>query len=62
MAATMTPMRLVDLLNEVFQCFDDLVEKYDLEKIKTIGDCYMVAAGPTTLMIHRRSCSSAIVH
>jgi adenylate cyclase len=45
MAATMTPMCLVDLLNEVFQCFDDLVEKYDLEKIKTIGDCYMVAAG-----------------
>jgi len=45
MAATMTPLRLVDLLNEVFQCFDILVEKYDLEKIKTIGDCYMVAAG-----------------
>ena len=45
MAATMSPLRLVDLLNEVFQCFDDLVEKYDLEKIKTIGDCYMVAAG-----------------
>ena len=45
MAATMTPLRLVDLLNEVFQCFDTLVEKYDLEKIKTIGDCYMVAAG-----------------
>jgi len=45
MAAAMTPLRLVDLLNEVFQCFDGLVEKYDLEKIKTIGDCYMVAAG-----------------
>jgi guanylate cyclase len=45
MAATMTALRLVDLLNEVFQCFDSLVEKYDLEKIKTIGDCYMVAAG-----------------
>ena len=45
MAATMTPLHLVDLLNEVFQCFDDLVEKYGLEKIKTIGDCYMVAAG-----------------
>ena len=41
----MAPMRLVDLLNEVFQCFDDLVEGYGLEKIKTIGDCYMVAAG-----------------
>ena|ERR1019366_62679 len=29
----------------LFQCFDTLVEKYGLEKIKTIGDCYMVAAG-----------------
>jgi adenylate cyclase len=45
MAAAMTPLQLVDLLNEVFQCFDALVDKYDLEKIKTIGDCYMVAAG-----------------
>jgi adenylate cyclase len=44
-AATMTPLSLVDLLNEVFQCFDALVDKYGLEKIKTIGDCYMVAAG-----------------
>ncbi|ORW05380.1 adenylate/guanylate cyclase domain-containing protein [Mycobacterium kyorinense] len=45
MAAGMSPLNLVDLLNEVFQCFDALVDKYDLEKIKTIGDCYMVAAG-----------------
>ncbi len=45
MAAAMSPLSLVDLLNEVFQCFDALVDKYDLEKIKTIGDCYMVAAG-----------------
>jgi adenylate cyclase len=45
MAAKMTPLELVDLLNEVFQCFDGLVEKYDLEKIKTIGDCYMIASG-----------------
>src|SRR5258708_31502917 len=41
----MTPLNLVDLLNEVVQCFDGLVEKYDLAKIKTIGDCYMVASG-----------------
>ncbi len=45
MAAGMTPLHLVELLNEVFQCFDTLVERHDLEKIKTIGDCYMVAAG-----------------
>ncbi len=45
MSAGMTPNELVELLNEVFSYFDTLAEKYDLEKIKTIGDCYMVAAG-----------------
>jgi guanylate cyclase len=45
MAAALSPRQLVDLLNEVFQCFDGLVDKFGLEKIKTIGDCYMVAAG-----------------
>lgn len=45
MSAKMTPVELVDLLNDVFSDFDALTEKYGLEKIKTIGDCYMVAAG-----------------
>lgn len=44
MSAQMLPEELVGLLNEVFCYFDLLVEKYGLEKIKTIGDCYMVAA------------------
>lgn len=51
MSASMTPTELVELLNEVYSHFDTLVEKYELEKIKTIGDCYMVAAG----VPHRRS-------
>ena len=41
----MPPEALVDLLNNVFSEIDDLTEKYDLEKIKTIGDAYMVVAG-----------------
>lgn len=45
MSAEMSPTQMVDLLNEIFSHFDGLVEKYDLEKIKTVGDCYMVAAG-----------------
>ncbi|MEW6401657.1 MAG: adenylate/guanylate cyclase domain-containing protein [Chloroflexota bacterium] len=45
MSAEMSPVAMVDLLNEIFSHFDGLVEKYDLEKIKTVGDCYMVAAG-----------------
>ena len=45
LSQSMAPLALVGLLDEVFLCFDHLVEKYGLEKIKTIGDCYMVAAG-----------------
>jgi guanylate cyclase len=41
----MTPVELVDLLNNIFSDFDKLVEDYGVEKIKTIGDCYMIAAG-----------------
>jgi len=45
MSAEMSPVSMVDLLNEIFSHFDVLVERYNLEKFKTIGDCYMVAAG-----------------
>lgn len=41
----LSPKLLVELLNDVFSSFDELVDHYKLEKIKTIGDCYMVAAG-----------------
>jgi adenylate cyclase len=39
------PAALVNMLNRVFSAFDDLAADLGLEKIKTIGDCYMVAAG-----------------
>lgn len=39
------PERLVELLNRVFTAFDDLADAHGVEKIKTIGDAYMVAAG-----------------
>lgn len=45
LAEKMKPEKLVDMLNSVFSLFDDLTDKYGLEKIKTIGDSYMVAAG-----------------
>jgi class 3 adenylate cyclase len=37
--------RVVQVLNDLFTGFDDLAERYRLEKIKTIGDAYMVVAG-----------------
>ena len=43
-----TPNELIDLLNQIFSAFDALSEKYNLEKIKTIGDAYMVVGGLPT--------------
>lgn len=40
-----SPQELVELLNKIFSAFDRLSEQYGLEKIKTIGDNYMVAGG-----------------
>ncbi|MFH1463029.1 MAG: adenylate/guanylate cyclase domain-containing protein [Pseudomonadota bacterium] len=45
MCRALSPTQVVDVLNEVFSRFDDLAQHYGVEKIKTIGDCYMVAAG-----------------
>ncbi len=44
-AASFTPARTVSLLNEIFSEFDQLSEQTGVEKIKTIGDAYMVVGG-----------------
>ena len=44
-STTMSATKLVYLLNEIFSTFDSLTQKHGLEKIKTIGDAYMVAGG-----------------
>jgi class 3 adenylate cyclase len=45
LSASMSPHELVSVLNEVFTVFDSLVDRYGLEKVKTIGDAYMVVGG-----------------
>ncbi|MDQ3871275.1 MAG: hypothetical protein M3301_06640 [Chloroflexota bacterium] len=44
-SSVMSPTDVVDVLNGVFSLFDELVERHSLEKIKTIGDAYMVVGG-----------------
>ncbi|MCC3594721.1 MAG: PAS domain-containing protein [Microcoleus sp. PH2017_28_MFU_U_A] len=44
-STTMSATKLVYLLNEIFSTFDQLTDKHGLEKIKTIGDAYMVVGG-----------------
>jgi guanylate cyclase len=57
-----TPAETVAVLNEVFSAFDGLVHRYGLEKIRTIGDSYMVAAGvPVARADHARAiCAMAL--
>jgi len=45
LAAEVEPRAVAKLLNELFGMLDELADKYRLEKIKTIGDCYMAVAG-----------------
>ena len=47
LSARLSPTALIVLLNRVFSSFDELVEANNVEKIKTIGDAYMVAGGLT---------------
>jgi adenylate cyclase len=48
LASGLDAREVVGLLDRLFTSFDELVDRYDVEKIKTIGDCYMVAAGVPT--------------
>ncbi|MEG3869100.1 adenylate/guanylate cyclase domain-containing protein [Microcoleus sp. AT8-B1] len=53
LSARMSPTELVKRLNVIFSHFDQLAEKYGVEKIKTIGDAYMVVGGlPTPTQDH----------
>jgi adenylate cyclase len=53
MSATMSPVDLVGLLNDLFTTFDRFVDELGMEKIKTVGDAYMVASGvPRTRSDH----------
>lgn len=44
-AGNMSPSQVFTMLNRIFSAFDELAEVYGLEKIKTIGDAYMIAGG-----------------
>ena len=57
LSAHLSPIELVTLLNKLFSAFDGLTDRHNLEKIKTIGDKYMVAGGLPT---HRPDHAEAV--
>ena len=59
-ASTMPPDRMVAELNDIFAHFDQITDQCGVEKIKTIGDAYMAAAGvPTACVDHAQRCVKA---
>lgn len=48
LSENLSPVEMIELLNKIYSHFDNLVERYGVEKIRTIGDNYMVVSGVPT--------------
>ncbi|CAB3253926.1 unnamed protein product [Arctia plantaginis] len=63
LAATNTPMQVVEILNDLYTCCDDIISYYNVYKVETIGDAYMVVGGlPERCSKHAAEVASLALH
>ncbi|CAG9584367.1 unnamed protein product [Danaus chrysippus] len=63
LAATNTPMQVVEILNDLYTCCDEIISLYNVYKVETIGDAYMVVGGlPDRISRHAAEVASLALH
>ncbi|KAG6447093.1 hypothetical protein O3G_MSEX004757 [Manduca sexta] len=63
LAATNTPMQIVEILNDLYTCCDAIISYYNVYKVETIGDAYMVVGGlPERCARHAAEVASLALH